>query len=48
MFIALISFMVVVMAFSLVLTITTLDTRRETAKVVVFLDRTAEVKTRQN
>jgi hypothetical protein len=48
MFIALISFMAVVLAFSLVLTITTLETRSETAEVIVFLDKTVEVASRQN
>jgi|SwirhisoilCB2_FD_contig_41_4870664_length_313_multi_3_in_0_out_0_1 hypothetical protein len=48
MFIALISFMAVVLAFSLVLTITTLDSRSEPAEVIVFLDKTVEVGSRQN
>lgn len=48
MFIALISFMAVVLAFSLVLTITTMDTRSKSAEVIVFLDKTVEVGVRQN
>ncbi|MBN9389469.1 MAG: hypothetical protein J0I20_15680 [Chloroflexi bacterium] len=44
MFIALIGFMAVVMAFSLILTITTMETRAETAEVIVFLDKTVEVR----
>ena len=47
MFIALISFIAVVMAFSLVLTITTMDSRKP-AEVIVFLDKTVEVNARQN
>lgn len=48
MFIALIGFMAVVMAFSLVLTITTMETHAEPAKVVVFMDKTVEVRGPQN
>lgn len=48
MFIALIGFMAVVMAFSLVLTITSMEPRAETAEVIVFMDKTLEVRARQN
>ena len=48
MFIALISFMAVVLAFSLVLTITTLEPPSETAEVIVFLDKNVDVNSSQN